>query len=46
MLAPDSPLAFELERLVTDLAAAARSLRGLAERLEEHPEELIRGKSE
>ena len=46
MLAPDSALAFELERLVTDLAAAARSLRGLAERLEEHPEELIRGKSE
>jgi len=46
MIAPDSAMVLELERLVRDLAQAARSIRVLAERLEEHPEELIRGKSE
>ncbi len=45
MIAPDSAIAQELERLVGDLSEAARSLRSLAERLEEHPEELLRGKA-
>lgn len=44
MIAPDSAIAGELERLMGDLSTAARSLRLLAERLEEHPEELLRGK--
>lgn len=44
LIAPDSALAQELERLVTDLAEAARSLRLLSERLESHPEELLRGR--
>jgi paraquat-inducible protein B len=46
MIAPDSTIAQELEQLMGDLAEAARSLRVLAERLEEHPEELLRGKTE
>ncbi len=46
MIAPDSAMALELEALVADLSEAADSLRVLAERLEEHPEELLRGKSE
>ena len=46
MIAPDSAMAQELEQLVIDLAQAAQSLRLLAERLEEHPEELLRGKTE
>ncbi|KPJ75878.1 MAG: hypothetical protein AMS19_13555 [Gemmatimonas sp. SG8_23] len=46
MISPDSAIASELERLMGDLAATARSLRSLAERLEEHPEELLRGKRE
>jgi len=46
MIAPDSQMARELESLVGDLARAADSLRVLAQRLEEHPEELLRGKSE
>ena len=46
MIAPDSEMANELSRLVVDLAEAARSIRVLAERLEQHPEELLRGKSE
>jgi len=46
MVAPESAIAQDLERLVADLAEAARSLRLLAERLEEHPEELLRGKGE
>ncbi len=44
LIAPDSALAQELERLVSDLAEAARSLRLLSERLETHPEELLRGR--
>jgi paraquat-inducible protein B len=46
MIAPDSVMAQEIETLVSDLSEAARSFRGLAERLEEHPEELLRGKSQ
>ncbi len=46
MIAPESEMAQDLERLVGDLSEAARSIRSLAERLEEHPEELLRGKSE
>ncbi|MEM9177832.1 MAG: hypothetical protein AAGC67_21710, partial [Myxococcota bacterium] len=46
MISPDSAIALELESLVGDLSKAADSLRIMAERLEEHPEELIRGKSE
>ena len=44
MISPDSAMAQELETLVGDLATAASSLKLLAERLEEHPEELLRGK--
>jgi len=44
LIAPDSALAQELERLVSDLAEAARSMRLLSERLESHPEELLRGR--
>lgn len=45
MISPDSPIATELETLMGDLSGAVRSLRALAERLEEHPEELLRGKN-
>ena len=44
MISPDSGLAQELGALVGDLAEAAASLKWLAERLEERPEELLRGK--
>lgn len=46
LIAPESAMAQEIETLVVDLAEAARSIRVLAERLEEHPEELLRGKRE
>lgn len=46
LIAPDSAMTQELETLVVDLAGAAESLRLLAERLEEYPEELLRGKAE
>ena len=46
LISPDSAMAQELETLVGDLAEAASSLKLLAERLEEHPEELLRGKGE
>ncbi|MFO0690953.1 MAG: MlaD family protein [Myxococcota bacterium] len=44
LIAPDSALAQELEVLVRDLSEAARSIRLLGERLESHPEELLRGR--
>lgn len=44
MISPDSAMAQELETMIVDLAGAAESLRLLVERLEEHPEELLRGK--
>ena len=46
MIAPDSAMAVELERMMRDLAGAAQSLKLLAQRLEEHPEELLRGKGQ
>jgi paraquat-inducible protein B len=46
MIAPDSAMAIELKSMMSDLAGAAQSLRLLAQRLEEHPEELLRGKGE
>ncbi len=46
MISPDSSMTLELESLVGDLSQAADSLRIMAERLQEHPEELLRGKSE
>lgn len=46
MISPESAVAHDFERLVADLSVAARSIRTLAERLEEHPEELLRGKVE
>lgn len=44
LIAPDSALAQEIEKLVRDLSDAARSVRHLSERLESHPEELLRGR--
>jgi len=46
LIAPGAALPRGLERLIVDLSEAARSIKLLAERLEEHPEELLRGKSE
>jgi paraquat-inducible protein B len=40
----DSPLYYELKIVLRELAAAARSLRVMADYLEQHPEALIRGK--
>jgi paraquat-inducible protein B len=44
MLRPDAPLPLELRRSLEDVGEAARSVRVLAEYLEQHPEALIRGK--
>ena len=44
MVGPDSAANTELDRIVLDLGDAARSLRLLTERLEQHPEDLLRGK--
>jgi paraquat-inducible protein B len=46
VISPESVVGHDFERLVADLAKAARSIRVLTERLEEHPEELLRGKAE
>jgi paraquat-inducible protein B len=40
----DSPLMNNLVRTLDELAAAARSIRIMAEYLERHPEALLRGK--
>lgn len=45
VLSQDSPLLVELENTLKDLAAMSRSLRQLADYLEQHPESLIRGKT-
>jgi paraquat-inducible protein B len=45
-LGEDSELHYEIESLVREAGAAARSLRVLAETLEQNPEALISGKSE
>ena len=44
LIAPESPLANDLKRAMRELAQAARSLRLLAEQLQEQPESLLRGK--
>ena len=41
---PGSPVAVEMARALSELAAAARSIRVLADYLEQHPESLVRGK--
>jgi hypothetical protein len=46
MISPESAMAQELEQLAVDLSEAAPSIRLLTERLEEYPEELLRGKRE
>ncbi len=43
---PDSPTAVNLANTLEELAAAARSIRVLADYLEQHPESLVHGKSE
>ena len=44
LLSPDAPAAHELSRALRELADAARSLRVMADYLEQHPEALIYGK--
>lgn len=44
-LQPDAPLQYQLNESLTDVAAAARALRSLAEDLERNPSALIRGKA-
>jgi paraquat-inducible protein B len=43
-VAPDSALYLELKRMLREISAAARSVRGVADYLERHPEALIKGK--
>jgi len=44
MLAADSPTRRELQRVLTEMVGAARSVRLLADQLEQSPESLLRGK--
>lgn len=44
LLAEDAPLPIELRKALEDVGEAARSVRVLADYLEQHPEALIRGK--
>lgn len=44
MLAPDSPLRYELTNALSEFAGAMRSLRVLADYLEQHPDSLLTGK--
>jgi paraquat-inducible protein B len=44
VLSEDSPLMVELQGTLKEIAAASRSLRQLADYLEQHPETLLRGK--
>jgi paraquat-inducible protein B len=44
ILSPDAPAVHELRRALRELAEAARSLRVMADYLEQHPEALIYGK--
>jgi paraquat-inducible protein B len=44
LVAQDSALYLEIKRMLRELSAAARSIRGMAEYLERHPEALIKGK--
>jgi paraquat-inducible protein B len=44
MIAADAPLNVELDRTLRAISAAARSVQGLADYLERHPEALLKGK--
>jgi paraquat-inducible protein B len=44
IIAPDSPLVVDLENTLKEISAMSRSIRELADYLEQHPESLIRGK--
>jgi paraquat-inducible protein B len=44
VIGPDSVVTVEIQRLLLDLNDTARSMRLLSERLEQHPEDLLRGK--
>jgi paraquat-inducible protein B len=44
LVARDSVLNQEIRRTLRELSAAARSIRGMADYLERHPEALIKGK--
>ena len=44
VVSEDSPLIVELQNTLKEIAAASRSLRQLADYLEQHPETLLRGK--
>ena len=44
MLATNATTRTELNRLLSELAEAARSIRLLADYLEQHPESIIKGK--
>jgi len=46
LLSPNSPVTTELRQLLIELTEAARSLRLMADYLEQHPESLVRGKKE
>jgi paraquat-inducible protein B len=44
ILAPDAPLMVDLENTLQEISAMSRSIRQLANYLDQHPEALIRGK--
>jgi len=44
LLSPDSPVSVEIKRLLREMADAARSIRSMADYLEQHPEALLKGK--
>jgi paraquat-inducible protein B len=44
-LGPNAPLVGNIQSLIGELQSAARSIRGLSDYLERHPEALLRGKS-
>jgi len=44
VLSEDSPLMVDLENTLQEISAMSRSIRHLANYLEQHPEALIRGK--
>ena len=45
LLAPESPLSYQISTVMQDLAAAARAIRNLADYLERNPGAIVRGKS-
>jgi paraquat-inducible protein B len=45
LLAPDAPLPANTDRAIQELSRAARSLRGLSDYLQNHPESLIQGRA-